>query len=217
MSHIVEGGFATIRVKGHTVGLHGDGTVVAAGWNKYGQCDVSDWRNVVAISAKLSNTVGLRADGMVMAAGNNEYGQCNVSDWRDIIAVSAGGDHTVGLRADGTVVAVGSNEDGQCKVSAWRDIIAISAGGYHTAGLHADGTVIAVGNNEYGQCNVSDWKDIGVNLDKVREAEKQWRGAEERAKNWERQGFCRFCGGRLVSAGFLGILGKKCKSCGKYN
>lgn len=27
----------------HTIGLKTDGTVVAVGWNEYGQCDVSNW------------------------------------------------------------------------------------------------------------------------------------------------------------------------------
>ncbi|HEX7058218.1 MAG TPA: RCC1 domain-containing protein, partial [Bacilli bacterium] len=35
----------------HTVGLKADGTVVAVGNNRYGQCDVSGWRNIVAIAA----------------------------------------------------------------------------------------------------------------------------------------------------------------------
>ena len=143
-----------------TVGLQTDGTVVAIGDNGYGQCDVSDWRDIVAISTGYCHTVGLKADGMVIAVGMNEDGQCDVSDWRDIVAISAGPYHTVGLKADGTVVAVGDKQNGQCDVSDWRDIIAISAGLWHTVGLKAEGTVVAVGDNEYGQCNVSDWKDI---------------------------------------------------------
>jgi alpha-tubulin suppressor-like RCC1 family protein len=27
----------------HTLGLRGDGTVVAAGSNEHGQCDITDW------------------------------------------------------------------------------------------------------------------------------------------------------------------------------
>jgi alpha-tubulin suppressor-like RCC1 family protein len=27
----------------HTVGVKSDGTVVAAGWNEYEQCNVGDW------------------------------------------------------------------------------------------------------------------------------------------------------------------------------
>ena len=144
----------------HTVGLKADGTVVAVCGNAYGQCDVSGWKDIVAVSAGFVHTVGLKADGTVVAVGENEDGQCDVSGWRDIVAVSAGELHTVGLKSDGTVVAVGWNEYGQCDVTGWKDIVAISAGDYHTVGLKADGTVVAVGNNDYGQCNVSDWKDI---------------------------------------------------------
>ena len=144
----------------HTVGLKADGRVVAAGSNGDGQCRVSGWEDIVAISADGWHTVGLKADGTVVAAGYNDDGQCDVSGWEDIVAISAGSSHTVGLKADGTVVAVGDNDYGQCDVSGWKDIVAISAGGHHTVGLKADGTVVAVGYNNSGQCNVSGWRDI---------------------------------------------------------
>ena len=144
----------------HTVGLKADGTVVAVGENKYGQCNVNDWLDIVAICAGDDYTVGLKADGTVVAVGYNKDGQCNVNGWRDIVAISAGFRHTVGLKADGTVVAVGDNEAGQCNVNGWRDIVAISAGDDHTVGLKADGTVVAEGWNAFGQCNVSGWRDI---------------------------------------------------------
>ncbi len=50
---------------------------------------MSDWRNIVAISAGGFHTVGLCEDGMVVAVGSNESGQCDVSNWRDIVALSA--------------------------------------------------------------------------------------------------------------------------------
>ena len=58
--------------------------VVATGENEDGQCDVSGWRDIVAVSAGFGHTVGLKSDGTVVAAGKNEYGQCDVSDWTDI-------------------------------------------------------------------------------------------------------------------------------------
>ncbi len=150
----------TISVGSCTVGLKADGTVVAVGRNDSGECNVSGWKDIVAISAGWDRTVGLKADGTVVAVGLDSWGLCNVSDWENIVAISGGILHTVGLKADGTVVAVGSNRDGQCNVSGWEDIVAISTGSYYTVGLKADGTVVAVGENDKGQCNVSGWKDI---------------------------------------------------------
>ena len=150
----------------HTVGLKSDGKVVAVGNNvavgdnEDDQCDVSDWSDIVAVSAGFDHTVGLKYDGTVVAVGDNYCGQCDVDSWTDIVAVSAGGNYTVGLKSDGTVVAVGINGDGQCDVSDWSDIVAVSAGGYYTVGLKSDGTVVAVGYNDDGRCDVSDWSDI---------------------------------------------------------
>lgn len=142
------------------VGLKNDGTVVAVGRKEYGQCNVFDWRNIVAVSAGEYHTVGLKSDGTVVAVGTNKNRQCDVSNWRDIVAVSAGDAYTVGLKADGTVVAVGSNTFGQCDVSAWTNVVAISAGKSHTVGLKADGTVMTVGSTISGACDVSAWTDI---------------------------------------------------------
>lgn len=172
----------------HTVGLKADGSVLSVSHSLSPISDVSNWNDIVAVSAGLERTVGLKADGTVVAAGDNHNGQCNVSDWSDIVAVSAGWKHTVGLKADGTAVAVGDNEDGQCEVSSWADIVAVSAGGStvssnvfiskdgdstvgsnavisksgcsHTVGLKADGSVLAVGDNYFGQCDVSGWTGI---------------------------------------------------------
>jgi len=58
--------------------------VVSVGSNTLGKCDVSDWTDIVAISAGDYHTVGLKSDGTVVAVGNNDYGQCDVSDWTNI-------------------------------------------------------------------------------------------------------------------------------------
>jgi len=144
----------------HTVGLKSNGTVVAAGSNASGQCDVDDWEDIIQVTAGVYHTVGLKDDGTVVAAGSNASGQCDVGDWEDIIQVAAGVHHTVGLKDDGTVVAVGDNDHGQCNVSGWTDIVQVAAGGFHTVGLKNDGTVVAMGLNTYGQCNVGNWEDI---------------------------------------------------------
>ena len=94
----------------HSVGLKANGTVVAAGQNSYGQCNVNGWRDVVQVAAGYGHTVGLQSDGTVVPVGDNSNGQCNVGNWTEITQVAAGGGYTMGLRADGTVVTVGDNQ-----------------------------------------------------------------------------------------------------------
>ena len=55
--------------KNHLVGLRSDGTVLAAGDNSAGQCDVSAWRDVADIAAYDDMTVGLSATGEYFVKG----------------------------------------------------------------------------------------------------------------------------------------------------
>ena len=144
----------------HTVGLRSDGTVVAAGSNSYGQCNVDEWSNIARIAAGAHHTVGLKKNGTVVAAGSNSYGQCNVNGWNNIAEIATGAYHTVGLKKDGTAVATGWNGYGQCNINGWNNIARIAVSRYHTVGLRADGTVVATGSNSYGQCNVNGWNNI---------------------------------------------------------
>lgn len=165
--------YETLSTSGfHTVGVKSDGTVVAVGPDDDGECNVSVWTDVVAVSTVSGlggrYTLGLKSDGTVLYAGSDLYGQRDiVTDWTDIVAVSGGTFHIVGLKSDGTVVAGEAEGDipynhefGQCNVSDWTDIVAVSAGECHTVGLKSDGTVVAVGSNSEGACDVSDWTDI---------------------------------------------------------
>jgi glycosyltransferase involved in cell wall biosynthesis len=90
---------------GQTFGVTEDHKVLAVGYNKNKQCDVSDWTDIAIVYAGDFHTVGLKADGTVVAAGYNNHKQCDVSDWTDIIQISLCDAHTVGLKADGTVVS----------------------------------------------------------------------------------------------------------------
>ncbi|MFH9958525.1 hypothetical protein ACH4OX_30510 [Streptomyces roseolus] len=68
----------------HTVGATASGRVLAVGDNSYGQCEVGDWRDIVAVAAGSTHTLGLRADGRVVATGNNDDRQCEVDAWSGI-------------------------------------------------------------------------------------------------------------------------------------
>ena len=151
----------------HAIGLHRDGTVVAAlnsngvGNPDVGQCDVGEWEGVVAISTAYDHTVGLRRDGTVVAVGKGGYGERSMANWNDIVAIAAGNDFTIGLHSDGTVSAMGGNtRSGACNVDNLKNVVAIAAGADHSVCLRSDGTVAAVGRNDGGQCDVGGWTDI---------------------------------------------------------
>lgn len=67
----------------HTVGLKADGTVVAVGNNLEGECEVSEWNDIVAIYAGSSYTIGLKSDGTVIDTGDgfNDLSP-KISKWR---------------------------------------------------------------------------------------------------------------------------------------
>ena len=147
----------------HTVGLRSDGTVIVEGcqyrWNNKGQCNVSDWIDIIQVAAGWYHTVGLKADGTVVATGRNTEGQCDVGHWTDIVQVAAGWYHTVGLKSDGTVVAMGPDRPLVLGVHDWTDIVQVAANRFHTVGLKSGGTVVVAGSS-YGQKDVGKWTDI---------------------------------------------------------
>lgn len=153
---------------GHIVGLRADGTVVAAGNNNNGQCNVEAWHDIVAIAAGTNHTVGLRSDGTVVSTKYSRkddiFARDQVQDWRNIIAIAAG-KHTVGLRSDGTVAITGGDGDrpfDRNQIREWRDIVAIAAGEFHVIGLRSDGTAVAPEVNRYygSKCDVEDWRNV---------------------------------------------------------
>ncbi len=122
----------------HIVGLRKDGTVVAAGGNKNGACNVENWKDIILVACGEYHTVGLKKNGTVIAAGRNKDGECNVENWKDIISVSCGKYHTVGLRKDGTVVATGRNKYGACNVGHWQNVQFVFCGEQVTIGVKAE-------------------------------------------------------------------------------
>ena len=118
--------------------LKSDGTVLAVGYNEYGQLGdgtTTDRSNPVQVT---------NADGSV---------------FNGVAGISVGNYHTVFLKSDGTVWAVGGNNvhgalgDGtttnrsnpvqvmNADGSVFRGVVGISAGGHYTVYLKSDGTV----------------------------------------------------------------------------
>lgn len=152
----------SVSSSSHIVGLKSDGTVVAQGLNLHGECNVSEWKNIIAVSADYKVTVGLKSDGTVVATGNNEYGKCNTYEWRDIVAITTAIDCVLGLKKDGTLVYTEGSENrfGQCDVLDWSDIISIASNGWTVFGVKSDGTVLTTKHNFRGECNVNYCNDV---------------------------------------------------------
>jgi alpha-tubulin suppressor-like RCC1 family protein len=121
----------------HALALKADGSVVAWGWNFFGQL----------------------GNGNTTDSNTPE----TVSGLSDVVSVAAGSYHSLALKSDGTVWAWGYNGNGQLgngtyspsnvpvQVSGLSDVTTIYAGSYHSMALKSDGTVWAWGDNSGGQ------------------------------------------------------------------
>lgn len=166
----------------HAVGLRSDGTVVAAGSADGSQCDVGDWRNIIAIDANNDSgtefglTIGVTSQGTIRYdetySGHDDGWSYRMADWKNLKDVAIGAGCIAALTENGTVEVIdtmsvewhtnyqsGWADDG---VEDWRDIAAVDVGTCHTVGLRYDGTVVAAGFNGLGQCDVSGWTNIRV-------------------------------------------------------
>lgn len=106
------------RRSGHTVVLKSDGTVIAAGDNSYGQCDVEEWSDIVDIAAGDWHTVGLKKDGTVVIAGEagTKYkGKVQFEKWENVLTICAGRGFTIGLTKDGSILTAGYDKQNGVK------------------------------------------------------------------------------------------------------
>lgn len=125
----------------HTVGILENGCATATGDNTYGQCDVADWADLVAIAAGAYHTVGLKRDGTVVATGENTYGQCDVSAWQNVCRIAANNYDTIALTNDGRILSTGFHD--YSAAADWpNDLCAIAAGGYGVCAVRRDGTLL---------------------------------------------------------------------------
>ncbi|MCL2498818.1 MAG: hypothetical protein FWE90_00600 [Defluviitaleaceae bacterium] len=155
-----------ISTKGsHFIGLRKDGTVIGrrigSEYGRYGEINVGNWRNIVAVGTGSEFTVGVQTDGTVIAIGWYEnLKHYNFDDWNDIIDISVGFGHAVGLRRNGTVVATGFNDNAWHGINGWQDIIYIITTDNNTLGLRADGRVLISGSDSGGASPIRSWQNI---------------------------------------------------------
>lgn len=111
----------------HTLILKTDGTLLACGYNGYGQLGTGDttdrdtpvqvMTDVAAIRAGSGYSAALKTDGTLWTWGQNEFGQLGTGDTRersepvqvmeDVARMSAGSNHMAVIKTDGTLWAWG--------------------------------------------------------------------------------------------------------------
>lgn len=130
-----------------------DASVVACGWNGYGQTAVpTNLSGVVAVSAGMEDSFALRSDGTVLGWGDNSYGILTPpAGLTGVVAVSANVASTLALKSDGTMVMWGFEWDQLPNVTG---VVAIANGWQHSLALLSDGIVIGWGLNESGQITI---------------------------------------------------------------
>lgn len=146
----------------HILSLRDDGTVLASGNNDYGQCEVSDWTDIVAVYAGELASAGLTADGSVYFAGTESLKE-GVSSWRDITQLAVSSSYVLGLKQDGTVISAGNNRNGCCEVGDWKNIESIWICAGVSFGICTDGTLKVAGEligQEELLDEVSQWTDL---------------------------------------------------------
>ena len=148
----------------YIVGLAYGGRVVALGNNDFGQCNVTDWRNITAVLAvrddNFGYTLGVKEDASVVSAGSATLGQGALSSWTNIAKCASDGRTTLGLSWDGTVVLAGNSENGLLAARKWTDIVDIAMGGGQAVGLKKDGTVVATLDTFSGTGDIAAWTNI---------------------------------------------------------
>ena len=101
------------RCTGHFVLLRSDGTAVACGDNRRGQCNIPDLVEGVTYTQADTgryHTVSLASDGIAVACGSSEHGECNIPALSGGIIytqAAVGCCYTVLLMSDGTAVVCG--------------------------------------------------------------------------------------------------------------
>jgi YVTN family beta-propeller protein len=153
------------------VGLKSEGSVVAAGDNRDGQCGITSWNGITQVATGGDFTVGLESTGDVVAQGEENSNIKSVlssgaSPWTGISQLAAGEDFVIGLKSNGTVVAAGDDSSGQVSgVTAWNSIngvtiTQVAAGQDFAVGLESNGNVVVDGNDSNILSGVSSWSGI---------------------------------------------------------
>jgi len=136
----------------HSLGLKGDGTVVAWGANESGQASVpKGLGGVVAIAAGGNHSLALKRDTTVVAWGQRNDPPSGLSN---VVAIAVGGEMSapgLALMKDGTVAEWTPGAGPERTRVVVSNAVAVVAGTGHCLALLRDGTVFGWGFNGTGE------------------------------------------------------------------
>ncbi|SJZ42421.1 helix-turn-helix domain-containing protein [Anaerorhabdus furcosa] len=136
----------------------------------YGQgITMTDFTDLVKISAYKDSVVGLKSDGTLVAAGSNTNGQLDIKKIEKAVDVSLGAKHTAVALEDGKVTCVGDNSQGACNVDAWENIVDVEAGNGFTIGIDSTGNVKVAGSvtNSSSMESIKSVKSVSIGTNEV--------------------------------------------------
>lgn len=143
----------------HSVYLHTDGSVAAAGNNAVGQCNVETWKDITKVISGVV-TVGITKDQKVVVAGLGA-GSAETGTWNYIVDAAVGENNIIGVQRWGRVLVAGDDSFGQRQAQwSWWDIQQAAACERTIFGLRNDGKVVAEGSDAYDLKTAASWKEI---------------------------------------------------------
>jgi alpha-tubulin suppressor-like RCC1 family protein len=145
---------------GHSLAVETNGTVLAWGFNNYGQCQCDVPTNLAGATAVAGNdfiSLALITNGTVVAWGypGPNFGYTNVPrNLSNVVAIAAQKFNAMVLKSDGTVVTWIPAYPLTNMPAGLTNVVAIATGVNHDLAVKSDGTVVAWGNDTYRQTNV---------------------------------------------------------------
>lgn len=144
--------------KEHLVAIDNRGKIYCAGSNDVGQCEVTDFQNIIRIFALGDGTVGINEDGKLLFCGEF-IGSSQLSKHQNVLDLAGSNNSLVVLDEDGSVSLYTKGQD-FLEVNSWKNIVDVAVGDDFVAGLDENGRVSIAIDNYLIKEEVSQWRDI---------------------------------------------------------